>query len=254
MGAAVIVCSLEAARAAGVPDDQLVFPHARRVRRRSSGSSRARRSSPRPSRCAPAPDRAVRRAVRRRPTSSATSTCTAASRRAVQMGADALGIDVLADDRPPTVTGGMTFFGGPGNNYVTPLARHDGRRACARAPARRASSPGSAGTPRRTRGAPTRRRRPHGAFARRGRPGRRRRGRPCATSTTATRATAVVESYTVGHDRGGGPTRVDRVAAHPEGRAVHRRERRPDASPRRSRRPTRSTSAVEVRDGAISLR
>ena len=51
------------------------------------------------------------------------------------MGADALGIDVLGDERPPTVTGGMTFFGGPGNNYVThSLATM--ARACASDPVR----------------------------------------------------------------------------------------------------------------------
>jgi acetyl-CoA C-acetyltransferase len=35
---------------------------------------------------------------------------------AVQLGADALGLSL---DRPLTETGGLTFFGGPGNNYAT---------------------------------------------------------------------------------------------------------------------------------------
>ena len=38
---------------------------------------------------------------------------------AVQMSCAELGIDPWTDSRDPTVTGGLTFFGGPGNNYVT---------------------------------------------------------------------------------------------------------------------------------------
>ena len=38
---------------------------------------------------------------------------------AVQMACAELGIDPWTDSREPTVTGGLTFFGGPGNNYVT---------------------------------------------------------------------------------------------------------------------------------------
>ncbi len=37
---------------------------------------------------------------------------------AVQVAAGELGIDLAADSRPPTVTGGLTFAGGPANNYV----------------------------------------------------------------------------------------------------------------------------------------
>ncbi len=37
---------------------------------------------------------------------------------AVQIAGDELGIDPLTDARPPTVTGGLTFAGGPANNYV----------------------------------------------------------------------------------------------------------------------------------------
>ncbi len=36
---------------------------------------------------------------------------------AVQIAAAELGIDLAEDERPPTVTGGLTFAGGPGNNY-----------------------------------------------------------------------------------------------------------------------------------------
>jgi acetyl-CoA C-acetyltransferase len=38
---------------------------------------------------------------------------------AVQIAGAELGIDPLTDTRPPTVTGGLTFAGGPANNYVT---------------------------------------------------------------------------------------------------------------------------------------
>ena len=37
----------------------------------------------------------------------------------VQTAADILGIDPLTDERPLTLTGGLTFGGGPGNNYTT---------------------------------------------------------------------------------------------------------------------------------------
>lgn len=54
---------------------------------------------------------------------------------AVQIGRDALGIPAR-DSRPLTVTGGLPYFGGPGNNYVTHsiatmldvLRRHPGKR------------------------------------------------------------------------------------------------------------------------------
>lgn len=38
---------------------------------------------------------------------------------AVQVAGGELGIDPVTDSRPPTVTGGLTFAGGPANNYVT---------------------------------------------------------------------------------------------------------------------------------------
>ena len=45
---------------------------------------------------------------------------------------DALGIDLRADDRPITVTGGLPFAGGAASNYLAPRARRDGRRAARR--------------------------------------------------------------------------------------------------------------------------
>jgi len=112
--AALLVCSLDAARAAGVPDEHLVFP-----RRGATAKEQWLVST--------------RQTLSR---SLAAEACAAALRSgdgaeafglvdlyscfpvAVQLGAAALGLDVLDDERPPTVTGGMTFFGGPGNNYV----------------------------------------------------------------------------------------------------------------------------------------
>ena len=47
---------------------------------------------------------------------------------AVQVAAAELGIDLERDSRPPTVTGGLTFAGGPANNYVMhALAAMSGR-------------------------------------------------------------------------------------------------------------------------------
>jgi acetyl-CoA C-acetyltransferase len=117
MGAAVVVCSLAAARAAGVPDDQLVFPH------RGAYAQEQWLVSTRTELSQSLAMRACARALfgEAPPSPDALELMDLYScfPCAVQMGAAALGIDLLTDDRPPTVTGGMTFFGGPGNNYVT---------------------------------------------------------------------------------------------------------------------------------------
>jgi acetyl-CoA C-acetyltransferase len=116
MGAALIVTSLEAARVARVPDAQLVFPTAGAKgleqwlisERQNLGRSLAMEAI-----CgrlfggrtgAPGIDHLD------------LYSCFPV---AVQMAADALGIHLVDDPRPPSTTGGMTFFGGPGNNYVT---------------------------------------------------------------------------------------------------------------------------------------
>jgi acetyl-CoA C-acetyltransferase len=117
MGAAVIVCSLAAARDAGVPEDRLVFPRAGAYgreqwfvsTRRSLSTSLAMRA------CA----RALFGSAPPGPDEVALLDLYSCFPSAVQMGADALGLDLLADPRAPSVTGGMTYFGGPGNNYVT---------------------------------------------------------------------------------------------------------------------------------------
>jgi acetyl-CoA C-acetyltransferase len=116
-GAAVIVTSLERARALGIPDDHLVFPwcHAR-------GDD--------PWFVSDRPDLGISPALH------------AVAREvldlggvglddlghidlyscfpvAVEMAAEALGLDPRNPGRPLSVTGGLTFGGGPGNNYVT---------------------------------------------------------------------------------------------------------------------------------------
>jgi acetyl-CoA C-acetyltransferase len=114
--AAVIVCSVEAARAAGVPEERWVFPW--------SGadaydhwfvSERADlHSSP-----------AIRIAGRVALELAGTGVDDIAHvdlyscfPSAVQLGAAELGLELDEPDRPLTVTGGLSFAGGPGNDYV----------------------------------------------------------------------------------------------------------------------------------------
>ncbi len=117
MGAALIVSSLGAARAAGVPEDLLVFPCAgASAREQWLLSERAELSTSLAMRAC-----ATRLFGEAPPSLDELALLDLYScfPCAVQLAGDALGIDVLEDERPPTVTGGMTFFGGPGNNYVT---------------------------------------------------------------------------------------------------------------------------------------
>ena len=117
--AAVLLCSAEAARAAGVPDDRLVYLHAG-----ADGADRqflTERSS-----LAESPGL---RAVTGDALAAAGVGVDDIARfdlfscfpSAVQMAMRELGLAGTAggDDRPLTVTGGLSFFGGPGNNYVT---------------------------------------------------------------------------------------------------------------------------------------
>jgi len=117
MGAAFLLCSLEAARAAGVEGDRMVFPLSH-----AHGDDHFFISD------RPELDRSV--AIER-----AGSTALGAAGVgidevahidlyscfpiAVEMGAAALGLSVDDRSRPLTVTGGLTFGGGPGNNYVS---------------------------------------------------------------------------------------------------------------------------------------
>ena len=115
--AALLLCSYEAARAAGVPDDRMVFLHAAAevhdhyffTERWSLADS-------------PAIATVVGDAARARPASPlddiARFDLYSCFPSAVQVATRALG---LADDdpRPLTVTGGLGFAGGPVNNYPT---------------------------------------------------------------------------------------------------------------------------------------
>ena len=115
--AALVVCSVEAARAAGVPEDRWVFPW--------SGadcndhwfvSERENLYS------APAVGFNARAALALAGIGIddvdhlEIYSCFPCM---VQMSAHAMGIDPFTDPRPLTQTGGLCFFGGPGNNYTT---------------------------------------------------------------------------------------------------------------------------------------
>jgi acetyl-CoA C-acetyltransferase len=115
-GAALLLCSYEAARAAGVADDRMVFVHAAAeatdhwfVTQRWSLSA-----SPAIAACGRAAFGAARRGV----DDVAHFDLYSCFPSAVQIGRDALGI-APGDTRPLTVTGGLGFAGGPVNNYPT---------------------------------------------------------------------------------------------------------------------------------------
>lgn len=112
-GAALLLTSLEAARRHGVPEDRLVFPHAATDIGKSSGM---------PERHAYHEGVGMRIAGQR-----ALALAGAGAEdmahvdlyscfpSAVQMAAEAVGLDL---ERELTVTGGLTFSGGPFNSYV----------------------------------------------------------------------------------------------------------------------------------------
>jgi acetyl-CoA C-acetyltransferase len=114
--AAVIVCSLAAARDAGVPAERCVFLHA------GAEASDEWFVCDRAQLDASPPIRAIGRAIR----ASAGHAIDQVSHvdlyscfpSAVQVAARELGLGE-EPDRPLTVTGGLAFAGGPGNNYVT---------------------------------------------------------------------------------------------------------------------------------------
>lgn len=115
-GAAVLLCSVAAARAAGVPEDRWVFPWAA-----AEGNDHWHLTD--------------RWDLGRSPAIAAAGARLAAETgagiddvahvdlyscfpSAVQMAAEALGLGTDEPDRPLTVTGGLTFFGGPINDYA----------------------------------------------------------------------------------------------------------------------------------------
>jgi acetyl-CoA C-acetyltransferase len=115
--AALIVCSIEAARAAGVPEEKWVFPW--------SGadahdhwfvSERADLHSSPAIRLAGAAALSLAGIGIDDVTHVDLYSCFPS---AVQIGAAELGLGLDEPDRPLTVTGGLSFAGGPGNNYVT---------------------------------------------------------------------------------------------------------------------------------------
>jgi acetyl-CoA C-acetyltransferase len=117
--AAVLLCSPEAARAAGVPDDRLVYllagadgaDHQFFTQRRSLAESPGLRAT--------AGDALAAAGVG--VDDIARFDLYSCFPSAVQMAMKELGLAGAegGDDRPLTVTGGLAFFGGPGNNYVS---------------------------------------------------------------------------------------------------------------------------------------
>jgi acetyl-CoA C-acetyltransferase len=115
--AAVIVCSVAAAEAAGVPRDKWVFVHAGAdahdhwfvTERDNLHSSPAIRAC----------GRAVYDLAGIGPDDLTHVDLYSCFPCAVEVAATEFGLPLSDADRPLTVTGGLTFAGGPGNNYVT---------------------------------------------------------------------------------------------------------------------------------------
>jgi acetyl-CoA C-acetyltransferase len=116
-GAAYIVCSLDAARAAGVPEERWVFPHS------GADANDHWYMSERPE---------LHRSPAIRLAGGAALQLAGLDIDevglvdlyscfpvVVQMAARELGLSIDDPDRPLTLTGGLTFAGGPGNNYTS---------------------------------------------------------------------------------------------------------------------------------------
>ncbi len=112
--AAVIVCSVEHARALGVPPERWVFLHASAAATDEWNLSERNRldRSPAIAACASA----LFEHARIGPEDIELIDLYSCFPAAVQLAARELGLDLR---RPLTCTGGLTFFGGPGNNYAT---------------------------------------------------------------------------------------------------------------------------------------
>lgn len=206
--AALLLCSLEAARGAGVPNDRMVFPVAGGQADDTPAVSNR-------------PDLAFSPAIR----AAGRATLTLAGvgvddiahvdlyscfPSAVQVAAVALGLPL---DRRLTVTGGLTFAGGPWNNYVTHsiatmvdvLRRSPGLGLCSangglltkHAVGIYSTEPPAEGFRATRLGCLT-------ANAR--------------SLAASERATATVEAYTVMHGRSGEPERAHLTAILPDGR------------------------------------
>lgn len=114
--AAVLLCSYEAARAAGVPDDKIVFLHA--AAEAHDHWFVTERWSLAESPAIAATGAAVLAATNTGIDDFAHLDLYSCFPAAVQIGRNGLGVTV-DDPRPLTVTGGLGFAGGPVNNYPT---------------------------------------------------------------------------------------------------------------------------------------
>lgn len=115
--AALILCSAGAARAAGVPRDRWVFVHAG-----AEGADRWHVSERRDLCSSPALRLASRAALGAAGTGIddvALLDLYSCFPSAVQIAAAEIGVALDDPSRPLTVTGGLTFAGGPGSNYAT---------------------------------------------------------------------------------------------------------------------------------------
>ena len=116
-GAAIIVTSFEAALAAGVPRDQLVFPwsHAQGDDPHFISDRPDLGRSPAIEHCGAAALHLASTSI----DEVAHVDLYSCFPVAVELGATALGLALDDENRPLSVTGGLTFAGGPGNNYVS---------------------------------------------------------------------------------------------------------------------------------------
>lgn len=113
-GAVVLLCSVEAAERLGVPRERWVFPWAG-----TDGKDAGHASTRRDFHSSPAIGVAGRRVLELAgvgPDDLALTDLYSCFPSAVQLGAQELGLGI---DRDLTVTGGLSFAGGPWNNYVT---------------------------------------------------------------------------------------------------------------------------------------
>ncbi|MEU8243401.1 crotonase/enoyl-CoA hydratase family protein [Actinoplanes missouriensis] len=217
----VILCSAAAAEAAGIPQDRWVFPHAGAhatdewfvSERASLASSPAIRAA----------GQAVLRHAGLDISDITHVDLYACFPSAVEIATDELGLDL---ERQLTVTGGLTFAGGPGNNYsghavvnLVPLLRSD-PAASGLATAlgwyltKHAAGVFSATPPER----------PYAdvdADLRMPRPAAR-------TATGSSSGPAVLEAYTIPYDRSGSPAAAVVTALAPDGSRIVRRTTDPE--------------------------
>jgi acetyl-CoA C-acetyltransferase len=116
-GAALLLCSARAAEDAGIEPERRVFVHATAAAHDHwfAASRQDLHRSPAIAACARASLSAAGIGI----DDIAHLDLCSCFPSAVQIAAGELGVDLATDTRPPTVTGGLTFAGGPGSNYVT---------------------------------------------------------------------------------------------------------------------------------------